>query len=336
MSLSFSLGIIRAADIKAVPVQIDDSSGVFKYAGSLHATFINIQPDTIIQWSQLSGDPVTYLNSLDEDHIEFTTTDLGTKTFRCCTNPGTDAELCSVASFYHFPVELEQGQRFSSGKSATFVQSTHALTERNISSAIHYAMGRIEAVNSDPGTPSTPVGDIVSFGPTTDSYTELHWTFSTDDIASYGLTGIYLYDELESGWTLARTYAVTQTRAYDVPDTSGRKKLVFEFIKRGNRYFIDITYPAMHSPGATSVVLGTTGHAETRGTLLTLLSSIRKSTVVEQTLPRGQAPTIALQQSILQRIVTKTSSDSTRGDTGITAASYVAQTTFLQTNVNVT
>lgn len=336
MSLSFSLGIIRAANIKAVPVQVDDASGVFKFEGSLHAVFTNLQEDTVIQWSQLTGEPVTFLTPLDGSDIAFTTTELGTKTFRCCTNPGTDSEICAVASFYHFPVDILQGHAFYSGKTSVRATSTHALTASNITSAIYYAMGRIEAVNSDPGTPSTPTGDMVSFGPAVNSYTELQWIYSVEDIASYGLTGIYLYDELESGWTLVSTYAVTQTRAYDIPDTPGRKKLVLEFNHLGNRYFIEITYPGIHSPGATSVVSGDTGHSATRVKMVTLLSSIRKISKSDQTPPSGQSNTRASQQTIMQSLITQTQSDSTRGDTGISSSTRITQVTSLQSNIDVT
>jgi len=61
-----------------------------------------------ILWEQLSGVPVNYTSALNGLTITFTTTDLGQKRFKVCTNPNTPNEYCSEAIFFHYPADTVQ------------------------------------------------------------------------------------------------------------------------------------------------------------------------------------------------------------------------------------
>ena len=127
MSIQFSLGIISSVDIHAVPVSVGDGAAIFHYDGQLVGEFYNIKDDTVIQWSQVSGVPVTFTSPLNEETITFTSNDLDKKVFKCCTNPGTDAELCALAEFYHFPVDWTNKMDVFDNKSSS-IHDPNALT----------------------------------------------------------------------------------------------------------------------------------------------------------------------------------------------------------------
>lgn len=255
MSLGFSLGIIRALDLVAVPVTVQDGSAIFHYEGVLTAVFQDLREDTVIQWTQVSGLPVAFTSPLNEAVLTFTSNDLDKKEFVCCTNPGTDAEICSKAEFYHFPVSWAEGTKlvtsddFPGAGSNPDYPGAEAF-EYNA----FYAMQPIDRTLDGYDLVTKVLGNISQFSGVAQDYRETVFTFNMTDEALKSIRKIEFYEDIGAGWTLIRTILGNNSTILRIPHSETPLKITFTLERYGYSYEVDLYPDAKTSPGATEFV----------------------------------------------------------------------------------
>lgn len=253
MSIQFSLGIIRVLDLKAVPVSVMDGSAIFHHEGSLHGEFTGLKDDTVIQWTQISGVPVTFIGGTSGESIQFVTSDLDQKEFICCTNPGTDAELCAKATFYHFPVDFYEAN-VSVNRSTGVIPVPKDLTE-DLFSNLKYR--GLSPVNSElPGYSSIPsvIGGFAPYAATDDQYTEVNFQFSGDSELLKHVIRTEVLEDSGSGFSIIETHPGFLERVLGTWDSGNPKMIRYIINNYGKASEVTVPFTGNVYPGTSETV----------------------------------------------------------------------------------
>lgn len=339
MSIQFSLGTISLVELVAVPVTVADGSAIFHYDGKLTAVFDGIKDDTVIQWTQIEGLAVTYTSPLNEAEITFTSNDLDKKVFICCTNPGTDAEICARAEFYHFPVSWVDGKVIGNSISLGTLSNPDYPSAVDFTSRVHHGMLPVD--NSLPGYSNAArfLGTMVKMEGVIDAYTESKLTNSANEEGEKSIVGYSLLQDDGTNINVLSTYSGYVPIVLGVGSSDLDEWFQIEMRRYGYTYDLIVPLPIETSPGISEVISppigGGTGGIKT---LTTILSTISKSAHEDSvTLNNSNVGNLLNLTTVLQ---TKKSvpidEDTVSVNTSTAAGGILSIVTSIQTAISVT
>lgn len=341
MSIQFSLGIISLVELTSVPVRVADGSAVFHFDGHLVAEFDGLKPETVIQWTQIEGLPVTFLSPLNEGEIYFTSNDLDKKVFICCTNPGTDAEICTKAEFYHFPVSWVDGDIIGTSYGLGTFTNPDYPNASSFSAISHHGMLPVD--HSLPGYSNAArfIGTMVKMEGVVDEYTETTFDYTATEEAVNDITGFSLMQSDGTSTSVIGTYVGYNPSILGVGSSSLDEWLQVEFYRYGYKYELTIPLTSTTSPGITEVinppVKPSNGGILSMVSILSTFTEVTFEDMVSEAVSRDNLGGILGTETILQSKVTVTPpSDNSKVSSTNASSGITELTTFLQTSVNVT
>jgi hypothetical protein len=299
----------------AVPVALKPAFSIFTYDGSMSAEFEGLTEDTVIQWSQTGGVAVVYTSDQASATITFTSTELDRKEFTVCTNPGTSVEMCAVAGFFHFPLDMTDAVTLD--ESMPLIGGTNPdYPERSDFSPVKvHGMIPVDRQLDGYELVERDIGSVVKFEGTDDQYTEIviNRSVSTDGEAAIQSVAVFLQNE-GGGWDLERTvYAPLTKTLINLPATTYPRKVIVTLYRLGYEWQIELPIAGEATPGATDRLRSNSDRPLVAiGEINTILSKVNTLAGTDYVQPAEDRPTtvISLLTTSLVKLTARESSDS--------------------------